>query len=73
MPLIQNQVLLVVGTSDAVVGVDSSATLASLIPGAWLVQFKNGSHLLMDEVPEAFAQIVLTFLDINETVPLAAQ
>ena len=73
VPLIQNQVLLVVGTSDTVVGVDSSATLASLIPGAWLVQFKNGSHVLMDEVPEAFAQIVLTFLDINETVPLAAQ
>jgi pimeloyl-ACP methyl ester carboxylesterase len=68
LPLITNQVMLIVGTSDAIVGVESSKTIASAIPGAWLVQFKNGIHGFMSEVPTEFARIVLTFLDINETV-----
>ena len=68
LPLIANQVMLVVGTADTVVGVESSKTIASAIPGAWLVQFKNATHLLMNEAPTEFAKIVLTFLDINETV-----
>ena len=68
LPLITNQVMLVVGTSDTVVGVESSKTIASAIPGAWLVQFKNGTHNLIFEAPTEFAKIVLTFLDINETV-----
>jgi pimeloyl-ACP methyl ester carboxylesterase len=65
---ITNQVMFIVGTSDAVVGVDSSKTLASAIPGAWLVQFKNGSHGLMIEAPTEFTKIVLDFLEIDETV-----
>lgn len=65
---ITNQVMFIVGTSDTVVGTESSKKLASAIPGAWLVQFKNGSHVLMIEAPTEFAEIVLTFLDINETV-----
>lgn len=68
LPLITNQVMLVVGTADTVVGVESSKTLASAIPGAWLVQFKNATHNLIFEAPTEFARIVLTFLDINETV-----
>jgi pimeloyl-ACP methyl ester carboxylesterase len=68
LPSITNQVMFIVGTSDTVVGVESSKTLASAIPGAWLVQFKNGSHGLMIEVPTEFAKIVLDFLEINETV-----
>ncbi len=68
LPLIANQVMIVVGTSDTVVGVESSKTLASAIPGAWLVQFKNATHNLIFEAPAEFAKIVLTFLDINETV-----
>jgi pimeloyl-ACP methyl ester carboxylesterase len=68
VPLITNQVMIVVGTSDTVVGVESSKTLASAIPGAWLVQFKKGTHRLIFETPIEFAKIVLTFLDINETV-----
>ena len=68
LPLIANQVMLVVGTSDTVVGIESSKTLASAIPGPWLVQFKKGTHSLMFEAPTEFAKIVLTFLDINETV-----
>jgi len=69
MHLIQNPVMLLVGTDDQVVGTQSSTTLASLIPGAWLVQFKNGTHHLQFEAPAAFAQIVLTFLSMDETIP----
>jgi hypothetical protein len=42
--LISQQVLLVVGTADKVVGPAGSKTLAALIPGAWLAQFKGGGH-----------------------------
>jgi pimeloyl-ACP methyl ester carboxylesterase len=65
---ITNQVMFIVGTSDSVVSAESSKKLASAIPGAWLVQFKSGSHGLIIEAPNEFAEIVLTFLDINETV-----
>ncbi|MGE4559830.1 MAG: alpha/beta fold hydrolase [Desulfobulbus sp.] len=65
---ISNQVMFIVGTSDEVVGMESSKKLASSVPGAWLVQFKKGTHKLMLEFPKEFAQIVYTFLDISETV-----
>ena len=65
---ITNQVMFLVGTSDTVVGPESSKILSSLITGAWLVQFKNGAHELVVEKPTEFAKIVLAFLDINETV-----
>ncbi len=68
LPLINNQVMFIIGTSDTIVGVESSKTIASAIPGAWLVQFKNGTHHLMFEAPTEFAKIVRTFLDIDETV-----
>lgn len=68
LPGISNQVMLVIGTSDDVVGVESSKKLASAIPGAWLVQFKKGTHHLIFEAPTEFSRIVLTFLEINETV-----
>jgi pimeloyl-ACP methyl ester carboxylesterase len=69
MALIKNQVMLLVGTADTVVGTKSSKILASLIPGAWLVQFKGGTHHLQFEAPAAFTRIVLTFLAMDETVP----
>jgi len=65
---VTNQVMFIVGTSDQIVGVESSKTLANAIPGAWLVQFKNGTHRLINQAPVEFAKIVLTFLNINETV-----
>jgi pimeloyl-ACP methyl ester carboxylesterase len=65
---VTNQVMFIVGTSDTVVGTESSKQLASAIPGAWLVQFNNGSHGLMIEAPTEFAEIILAFLEINETV-----
>jgi pimeloyl-ACP methyl ester carboxylesterase len=60
--------MFIVGTSDTIVGTQSSKTLASTIPGAWLVQFKKDTYLLMDEAPDEFARTILLFLDIDETV-----
>lgn len=71
LPLITQQVLLVVGTADEVVGLSGSKTLAARIPGAWLAQFKNGGHALMREAPAAFTRTVLDFLEIDQTVPQA--
>jgi len=68
LPLITQQVMLVVGTADTVVGPAGSKTLATLIPGAWLAQFKGGTHSLMRESPSEFTKTVLAFLEINETV-----
>jgi len=70
LALVKNQVMLAVGTSDATVGTQSSQLIATTIPGAWLVQFKNGGHGFMRDIPEAFAQTVVTFLQVDETVPL---
>ena len=68
LSLIPNQTMIIIGTSDEVVKVDSSKILATTIPGAWLVQFKNGSHNLAGLPPSELAKIILTFLDINETI-----
>ncbi len=68
LPAIPNQVMLVVGTADDVVGTDSSKTIASAIPGAWLVQFKGATHHLMYETPDGFSAAALTFFETNETV-----
>jgi len=68
LPLITNQVMLMVGTADTVVGVEGTKALAAAIPGAKLVQFKNATHGLVIEAPSRFAKIVLTFLDMDETV-----
>lgn len=73
LPAIPNQVMLVVGTADNVVGADSSKILASAIPGAWLVQFKGATHHLMYETPEGFSAAALTFFDTDETVSVKAQ
>lgn len=68
MSSVTNDVMFIVGTSDTTVGIESSKTLASTVPGAWLVQFKNATHVLMREAPVEFAKIVLAFLGINMTV-----
>jgi len=68
LPAISNQVMLVVGTADDVVGADSSKTLATAIPGAWLAQFKGATHHLMYETPDGFAAVALTFFGTDETV-----
>lgn len=70
MSHVTNPVMLVVGTADKVVGAESSKTLASTIPGAWLVQFTNASHLLVDEAPVELAKTIIAFLEIKEWVDI---
>jgi pimeloyl-ACP methyl ester carboxylesterase len=67
---VKNPVLLVAGTNDRVISAGSSKTLASTIPGAWLVQFRNGGYNLTREAPVALAQAILAFLQTSTTVPL---
>lgn len=69
VPAIPNRVLLIVGTADRVVGVESSRTLAAAIPGAWLVQFEGATHHLMAEAPTDFCRIVLAFLEMKPVTP----
>jgi len=45
LPYITNHVMIIVGTSDNVVGVESSKVIAAAIPGAWLIQVKNATHI----------------------------
>ena len=68
LPNITNQVMLIVCTDDTVVGIESSKTIASAIPGAWLVQFKKATHRLIFEAHIELTRIVLMFIDIKETV-----
>lgn len=70
LPFVANRVIIMVGTADAVVGVESSKVLASSIPGARLVQLKDRTHHLIDEAPAEVAGIVSTFLDLDETIPV---
>jgi len=68
LPSINNQVMLIVGTSDTIVGVEGSKMLAAAIPGAWLVQFKGATHSLMREAPVEFSRVVLMFLENNKVL-----
>jgi len=67
---VNTPVLLVSGTADRVNGTEGSKTLANTIPGAWLVQFRNGGYKLVQEVPLALAQSILAFLQTSTTVAL---
>ena len=64
-PEIENDIMLLIGTNDTVVGIDSSLQLASLVPGAWLIQIKGCSHSLHREKPVVAAETVLDFLQYN--------
>ncbi len=62
-----NQVLVIIGTADVLVGTKASIDLASTIPGAWLIQFPNATHYIVDEIPIELAEITSLFLDINSS------
>lgn len=64
LALITNPVMVMVGTSDDIVDVESSKILATTIPGAWLIQIKNRNHLMLKDIPTEIAQIGLLFLAV---------
>jgi pimeloyl-ACP methyl ester carboxylesterase len=59
---LQVPTLVLSGTDDVVIPAKNSVILAGLIPGAWLVQFRNGGHGLMYQFPDEFSALVLLFL-----------
>ncbi|MEM8924196.1 MAG: alpha/beta fold hydrolase [Actinomycetota bacterium] len=54
--------LVVVGDADTVTGVDAAEALAEGIPGAGLAVIDRAGHLANQERPEAFNDVVATFL-----------
>ena len=60
---ISQDTLVVTGTDDLVLPSANSMMLIEKIPGAWLIQFKEGGHLLMSQYPERLSAIVDSFLD----------
>ncbi|MGZ8890044.1 MAG: alpha/beta fold hydrolase, partial [Nitrososphaeraceae archaeon] len=59
---ISQDTLVVTGTDDLVLPSANSMILTEKIPGAWLVQFKDGGHALMSQYPERLSAVVNTFL-----------
>ena len=51
------------GTDDLVLPSANSIIITERIPGAWLVQFKEGGHALMFQYPEGLSSVVNTFLE----------
>jgi pimeloyl-ACP methyl ester carboxylesterase len=54
--------LVIVGTDDVLTPPANSLLITERIPGAWLVQMKEGGHGLMYQYPEKFSSILLIFL-----------
>ncbi len=66
LSLVENHVMFIVGTSDLVVGTIPTKTMATTIPNAWMLQFKNAGHSLINQAPVKFAKSVLFFLQMQE-------
>jgi pimeloyl-ACP methyl ester carboxylesterase len=62
LPLISAPTLVVVGGSDRLIGVPYGEAFASRIPGARLAVVPEAGHQPMLEQPEAFQEVVTSFL-----------
>jgi pimeloyl-ACP methyl ester carboxylesterase len=62
---ISQDTLVITGTDDLVLPSANSIILTEKIPGAWLIQFKDGGHSLMYQYPEKLSSIINTFLGKN--------
>ncbi len=61
---INNPTPIITGTEDVVtIPPSNSLILAEKIPVTWLVQIREAGHGLMNQFPEKFTRIVVTFLD----------
>ena len=62
--------LVIAGTDDNLYVPHANAlVIAGKIPGAWLVQFKDAGHAVMDQYPEEMGKLVNTFLSTISTPP----
>jgi pimeloyl-ACP methyl ester carboxylesterase len=60
---IMQPALLLTGTDDVITPPINSLMIAQRIPGAWLVQIRDGGHGLMYQYPEKLSRIIMTFLE----------
>jgi len=63
LPKITPPTLLITGADDINTPWQNSLMMIDLIPGAWLVQLKDGGHGVMYQYPKKFSRLVLTFLE----------
>lgn len=55
--------LILAGTQDKIIPVEQSLSLAKVIPGSKLVLYPEGGHVPMEQLPDASARDLKTFLD----------
>jgi len=60
--MISQPTLIVVGTKDILTVPSNSLFMTEKVPGAWLVQMRDGGHGLMFQYPEEFSNVILNFL-----------
>jgi 3-oxoadipate enol-lactonase len=63
LPDVRLPVLVICGDDDPGTPAEGNRTIASLIPGARYVEMPNARHLPMVEYPEAYARIMLDWLE----------
>ena len=51
------------GEQDKLIPVDDARAIAAAIPGAKLVTYPEGGHLPMEQLPDATAKDLRTFLE----------
>jgi pimeloyl-ACP methyl ester carboxylesterase len=61
LPKLQVPTLVVVGTADALTPPRDSRRIAELVPGARLVEYEGGGHMLMYERTEALDALIMDF------------
>lgn len=65
LPQVKTPVLLIAGAEDVITPPQNSIIIAGQVPGAWLVQIKDGGHGLMFQYPDKFVSAVNLFLSID--------
>ncbi|HEY6884547.1 MAG TPA: hypothetical protein VI278_10955, partial [Nitrososphaeraceae archaeon] len=62
LPNISKPTLVITGTEDGSISAANSLIIAGKIPGAWLTRIPAAGHLVMDQYPDKFNNILQTFL-----------
>jgi pimeloyl-ACP methyl ester carboxylesterase len=67
LPGIENDVMLITGTADALTPQSVAAEIADRINGSWLVRFKGIPHAGSSYAPVEYGTVVTTFLEMDES------
>jgi pimeloyl-ACP methyl ester carboxylesterase len=62
---INSPTLVIAGTEDITSPPANSVMMSEKIPGAWLVQIKDGGHGLIFQYPNEFSEVIDTFLSVS--------